>query len=305
MQHPSKHAPLWRLVAPLLGSLVVPLLGAGCVLDPLGTGPLGAGGAGAGTGEGGGGTTSQGGGGTTGMNVGGSGGAGGNVEGPGGSGGAGGTGGAGGSGGAGGGTTSGVVIARCNTEEITLDGSLDDQWDGTAYPIEKVVEPNVGQDPPVQPAHFQARWNAGYLYVGVHVDDSTRYNDSGDPSSYDDDSIEVYLDVNNMPTGVLGFDDFQFNVGWNNSGNNWERNGRTMGVMSNDTDVNSGYEVELAIPWSTLGTTPAAGKVIGFDVGVNADVNGAGRDFHLMWQGTAQNHQNTLSYGKLQLQACP
>jgi len=72
--------------------------------------------------------------------------------------------------------------------------------------------------------------------------------------------------------------------------------------------VVDGYSIEVSIPWSGLGVTPAAGVLIGFDIGVNDDnapcsAGGAvTRDGEIRWSGTADNYQDTSKFGELLLQ---
>ena len=63
-----------------------------------------------------------------------------------------------------------------------------------------------------------------------------------------------------------------------------------------------GYTLQIEIPWSALNNAPSqVGKTIGFDIGVNDDSNGTGRDAQLMIYGTELNYQNTVAFGDLVL----
>lgn len=55
---------------------------------------------------------------------------------------------------------------------------------------------------------------------------------------------------------------------------------------------------EMAIPWSNLGITPAAGTTIGFDIAYNDDIDGVGgRAGQLMWAGNANDWRAPESFG--------
>ena len=60
---------------------------------------------------------------------------------------------------------------------------------------------------------------------------------------------------------------------------------KTNGVQYAFARTDKGYRLEVKLPWSTLGTTPAAGKKIGLDVHVNDDDDGGDRDTKIMWFG--------------------
>jgi hypothetical protein len=51
-------------------------------------------------------------------------------------------------------------------------------------------------------------------------------------------------------------------------------------------DNGSGYTVEMAIPWTTIGyaSAPSAGQLVGVDVHINDDDDGGGRDDKLSWE---------------------
>jgi endo-1,4-beta-xylanase len=65
---------------------------------------------------------------------------------------------------------------------------------------------------PPSAADLSATWralsDAANLYLLVEVRDDAARNDSAD--AYQDDSVELYLDVGDDKTGAFGDDDFQF-----------------------------------------------------------------------------------------------
>ncbi|HMO66989.1 MAG TPA: sugar-binding protein, partial [Verrucomicrobiota bacterium] len=83
----------------------------------------------------------------------------------------------------------------------------------------------------------------------------------------------------------------------------FEKNGNLAGVLHATAAIPGGFAVELAIPWASFGVTPAAGLVIGFDVGNNDDDDGAGREHQTTWRGTSGNWNNTSAFGDLRLSA--
>jgi hypothetical protein len=60
----------------------------------------------------------------------------------------------------------------------------------------------------------------------------------------------------------------------------------------------------MAIPWSTLGVTPAAARTIGFDIAYNDDIDGVGgRSGQLMWAGNANDWRDPEFFGNATLAA--
>ena len=214
--------------------------------------------------------------------------------------GGGGAGGMAGGGGAGGiGEPVGDATAPCGSG-ITIDGVLGEPaWNGPWSSVTKKVQ---GNDLGVT-AVMRARWDDQYLYVGVEVVDGSLHNDSA--NAWEDDSVEVYLDMNHDKSTTYQADDFQYIAGQGDT-SIWEKGNKTAGTSMATSAIAMGYAVELRVPWTTLGNSPAAGNVYGFDIGVNVDDDGGPRDEQLMWFGTSNNYTDTSQFGDLTLgAACP
>jgi hypothetical protein len=130
---------------------------------------------------------------------------------------------------------------------------------------------------------WRALYNSSNLYVLVEVTDGTRTNDSG-ASWWEDDAVEIFIDGNNSKGfSYDNVDDFQFGFRWNDAvvktGSNSVAN--TTGISSVMYATTTGYVLEVSIPWSTIGFTPAVGKVIGLDIAVDDDDNGAAKEAQL------------------------
>jgi hypothetical protein len=61
--------------------------------------------------------------------------------------------------------------------------------------------------------NFKALWDNTYLYVLADITDDKLVNDS--PNIYDDDGVEVYVDINNDKATTYGSNDVQYSFGWN------------------------------------------------------------------------------------------
>ncbi|MFD2332580.1 sugar-binding protein [Cohnella sp. GCM10020058] len=188
-----------------------------------------------------------------------------------------------------------LVQANKTLAAIAVDGSLNESVWSMAKRLKK---PIIGT--PNNSAEFGVLWDSTYLYVGVKVLDGQLHNTSELP--YYDDSVEVYIDSNNNKGTTYDSHDQQFVKGWNDSAL-WLQKMMASGTLHGWAPITGGYTVELAIPWSSLGLTPAAGLTIGFDVANNDTDTGTGRESQLMWAGTNDNWTNTSAFGSLTLSA--
>lgn len=184
-----------------------------------------------------------------------------------------------------------------STTSHNIDGNLNESDWNIATQATKCVIGTCNNT-----AAYGILWDNSYLYVGVKVLDSSLKNDSA--SCWDDDSVEVYIDPTNAGGTTYTTNDRQIVQRYNDSGL-CSGVGSNTGVLHAWAAINGGYSVELAIPWSLLGTTASSGKTIGFDVGVNDDDDGGARDSQIVWSGTANNSQDPSGFGKLSLTGAP
>ena len=174
----------------------------------------------------------------------------------------------------------------------------------SAPSIDEIIEPTWLYTPGMEinnvtvgsrTADFDAQWRALYdftnLYILVEVNDHTLVNDSNN-EWYNDDCVEIFIDGDNSSGSMYdGVNDFQFGFRWADEeikiGNNSANNMTGMNVIHYATDV--GHNLELSIPWNTIGVTPSEGYVIGFDVAVDDDDNGGTRECAIASIFTADN----------------
>ncbi|MEK3883744.1 sugar-binding protein [Paenibacillus sp. PL2-23] len=174
-------------------------------------------------------------------------------------------------------------------QPLEVDGALDESvWslDRTARKSVLGVNGNT--------VNFGALWDEDYLYVGVQVFDDALWNDSTD--SYDDDSVEVFIDADHNHGSTYDVNDWHFRKGYNDTAL-FERLNERAGVLHASAAIPGGYAVELAIPWINLGLTAGAGLDFGFDLAVNDDDTGGVREGQLVWSGIADNYKNTVAFG--------
>jgi hypothetical protein len=177
---------------------------------------------------------------------------------------------------------------------ITIDGVINE----AAWRLNNSISKNVISTSN-NTVTFGVLWDNNNLYIAARVLDNTLNNDSPDP--WNNDAIEIYIDANNNKLTTYDGSDNQFIKAWNSS--SLFSKVAVSGVQHAWAAISGGYAIEISIPWSQLGISPAAGRQIGFDIGNDDDDNGGDRDAQAVWQGTINNWQNTAAFGTLVLES--
>ena len=198
----------------------------------------------------------------------------------------------------------------------TIDGVAEALWNN--YPasnINNVIQGTVSSSTYLS-ANWKATWDATNLYVLVTVTDNMLVNNN-QAGVYNDDGIELYIDIGNTKTTTYGANQFQYEFRWNDTKIYSSGNNATTGIKLGQTSQGitagctnkcaaQGYTMEIAIPWTTLGTTaPAKGTLEGFDVAVNDDDDGT-RDAKIAWSMTTDNdYQDPALFGTVIMEPNP
>jgi hypothetical protein len=127
-------------------------------------------------------------------------------------------------------------------------------------------------------------WDNNNLYIAYSVQDSDlqathRIQDS--PGLASDDIVEFLIDPPNSKEPCWGPNDIIYHInllgqkkdsrGSDNCTDNPKWNGharyviRLFGTLNDSTDIDKGYNIEIAIPWSEIHRSPHAGLRIGID----------------------------------------
>ena len=105
----------------------------------------------------------------------------------------------------------GAVLAGCGSG-LVIDGQLNEAaWSGSWQNVAKLV---VGTNPTNVSAKFQVLWDSSNVYIGVQVTDSALF--SNQAQIWNNDTVEVYFDMNHNRSTTYAADDFQYIFGWNN-----------------------------------------------------------------------------------------
>lgn len=172
------------------------------------------------------------------------------------------------------------------TTAPTIDGPWD-EWTTVQLPIPFVVFGAAnwtGVDD--LRGSYRVGWDAKYLYLAVKVIDDEYVQNAQGANLYKGDSVEVLLgnDPNGASSAVgLTSTDFQVGIspGRPKVGENMEaylflpsaKAGDLSKVLIGAEPMSNGYRLEAAIPWSTIGVTPAKGLLLGFAVSVSDNDN--------------------------------
>ena len=207
----------------------------------------------------------------------------------------------GGSGGSGGGSTCSVVT-DCSAQFVCEASKCRPRGcnaTNCAYDLTRFI---IGT-PVAASARGQVfvTWDATKLNLDFQILDKTAQNDS--PNNWEDDSVEIYLDLNNAGAVTYDGDDFQINIP--------RDAGTLVGIGPNinfasitvtRTENANGYQMKVSVPWNALnGAASQVGKTIGFDVAINDDRDGVTRETQVMLYGFDQNYLNTSQFGDLVL----
>jgi len=120
----------------------------------------------------------------------------------------------------------------------------------------------------------------------------------------DKDDLDVLISPMGVLQGNIAFFDSSYNgfisYLWKNNSNH-----RTVvkGSINNNQDIDTGYTIELAIPWIDFGILPSKGQKFPFDlVNIDRDTKNE-RKYFISWSGTSWlNNDNATEWGTLLLE---
>ncbi len=158
-----------------------------------------------------------------------------------------------------------------------------------------------GVNPEDVSARFQLAWTPEDLWLDVSIKDKRLHNSHSNP--WENDAVELYLDLDNARLGDYQDDDHQFILVLGKP-EAWEAKQRIEGTAMLTTRDEDGWKLTLAIPWATLKHQPKAGQVIAFDLGINFNQDGDGRLGQLLYNGTSDNYRDTRNFARLRLEPC-
>lgn len=143
----------------------------------------------------------------------------------------------------------------------------------------------------------QVMWDDNNLYTLVTVSDPVLNNSNA--NTWEQDSIEIYVDESNSKSGSYITGMGQYRVSYTNL-KSYGGSTDNAGFESYTRIIPGGYVVEAKIPFKTL--KPSSNGKIGFDMQIN-DANSAGvrQDISLWSDMSGQSYQNGSKWGTLTL----
>ena len=183
---------------------------------------------------------------------------------------------------------------------IAVDGEYEEGWwNAETLSLGNLIDGN-SDGPEDLSATWRALWNPTFLYLYVSVTDDALRDNSSD--YYNDDAIEVYLDFGLECTDEYDANDRQLSVAWNSNSVSVEQGTVGQGAFTTVKNTDVGYDVEIRLPWASVGFTPAEGKYFGLDVHVTDDDNVSSRDAKHAWFATAdESEENPSTFGIVRL----
>lgn len=189
-------------------------------------------------------------------------------------------------------------IARAHRGTPVIDGQMEGVWNGAEeFQTQTFVLGASGAT-----ARVRTLWDDNYLYVYAQVSDPLLSKAS--PNVWEQDSVELFVDLNNGQTTTYQSDDAQYRVNYENT-RSFGGAATSAKIISATQIVPGGYVVEAAIAIGDLATANA-GKdhiYLGFDAQVNDDGAGNGtRSSVATWNDTVGNdYMDTSRFGVLDL----
>ncbi|MDR2808137.1 MAG: endo-1,4-beta-xylanase [Spirochaetaceae bacterium] len=178
-----------------------------------------------------------------------------------------------------------------------LDGAADPIWENApVLPISQYLMAWQGAS-----GTARVLWDDANLYVLVNVTDTVLNKAS--PNTYEQDSVEVFLDEGNDKTVSFQEDDGQYRVNFTNE-SSFNPQSAGSGFVSAVKSSGTSYTVEIKIPFKHR--SPENGAEIGFDLQINDASEQGIRQSVAVWNDLSGNSfQDTSGYGILELTGKP
>lgn len=184
-----------------------------------------------------------------------------------------------------------------------IDGDIDPLWEQfQAQYLNTLLNGDSPADDDLS-AWFKVVWDAEKIYFLVHVTDNSKINDSQD--RWQDDAIEIYLDINNKKQIEYTNTDYQFTFRWND--NQYSAKTPASGIEFAQSDTPDAYVFEISFTWAGLKQNAVqTNQLMGIDVHVQDDDNGGERDRKISWHTQVDDAwQNPSYFGTARLVGSP
>lgn len=190
------------------------------------------------------------------------------------------------------------TMADCATAvygKPDMSGSkIDPVWDSVpSFLADKSLLGDSDENGAVK-VEFKVMWQEDMLYILADITDP--HLDDSSSTSYEQDSIEIFLDEMNDRTGTYGADDGQYRLNFNNV---LSVDHGSAELATRTLITKTGFIAEIAIP---LANTAAQGMIHGFDVRYNNITETGLRKLLNFWDMTDTGWKDTTVFGLLELE---
>ena len=193
-----------------------------------------------------------------------------------------------------------------------IDGKLDDSVWSLQNSVGKAL-----QDGTEHSAKFDVLWDYQYLYVAVQVENDSELIAGN--AWMEGDMVSLLFDKTNHRSAPYTKGDWQIGIGYNPndafdpyilfgggvtaSAAEREKLSRNMLAATSTTDT--GWDVEIAVPWDSLGIDPYLQKDFGFDIGADNKKSSHATEQvdYLLWETNGETNfwNNTSGFGQVSL----
>ncbi len=148
-----------------------------------------------------------------------------------------------------------------------IDGETDDIWSSvTAHKLTVNSNPSVSTTGIVK-----TMWDENYFYVLAEIKDKCMNKDNA--NTWEQDSLEIFVDENNGKTDAYEDDDCQYRINFDNELSFNGTNCNNTNIQSATKKTSDGYIVEAKIKFNTV--KEAENNLVGVDFQINdADASG-------------------------------
>ncbi|MGA2889383.1 MAG: sugar-binding protein [Terracidiphilus sp.] len=145
-------------------------------------------------------------------------------------------------------------------------------------------------------AQYKTLWDTNYLYLLVSVQDSYLIAPT-EADIWSGETVEVYFSGTDTQSTLYGPTDFQYAFPYGSGGAvvTESKHNAVSGIIFGQENISGGYQMAIAIPWTTLGTTPVAGTQYGFDVMIDTATALGTQLGKLAWWATVNDTWNNPS----------
>lgn len=184
-----------------------------------------------------------------------------------------------------------IKITKAVKGTPVIDAEYDEIWNSADVILTDVwVEGDTGAT-----AKIRTIWDENHLYVYADVTDPLLSKENN--NTWEQDSIEIFIDENNNKSLVYEDEDSQYRVNFANE-QSFDPNPVCSGFVTATRKTDKGYIVEAAIEFLTI--KAKAGDSIGFDLQVNDDQGAGSRASISIWNDPSGNSwKDTSGFGNL------